>query len=101
MEPTNLIAVQTFCRSHEIGTDFIYSIHEIGLIELKKTEEDDFIEETQLSDLEKTVRLHKDLHINSEGIAAVFDLLKQLEALQKEVNTLQNRLEIYETPSDF
>ena len=96
MEHSNLIAVRTFCRSHEIGPEFIYSINEIGLVEIIKTEKDDFIDETQLSDLEKTVRLHKDLHINSEGIAAVFELLQQMETLREKVNTLQNRLKIYE-----
>lgn len=98
MEHSNLIAVQTFCSSHEIGTDFIYSISEIGLIELVHLdeEEDDFIAETQLSNLEKTVRLHKDLHINSEGIAAVFDLLEQLNSLNHEVIRLRNKLEIYQ-----
>lgn len=101
MEKSNLIAVKAFCHSHEIETAFIYSIYEIGLIDLVKTEEDDFIEEVQLSDLEKTVRLHKDLHINSEGIAAVFDLLQQMESLQKKVTALQNRLEIYENPGDL
>lgn len=102
MEKSNLIAVQTFCSSHKIGTDFIYSISEIGLIELVKMEEedDDFIKETQLSDLEKTVRLHKDLHINNEGIAAVFELLQQLNSLNHEINQLRNKLAIYEGRTD-
>lgn len=98
MEKSNLITVQTFCNSHEIGSDFIYSIREIGLIELVELEEesDDFIEEAQLSNLEKTVRLHKDLHINNEGIAAIFELLQKLDSLNHEINHLQNRLAIYE-----
>lgn len=97
MKNSNLIAVQTFCSSHQIGTDFIYSINEIGLIELVEieAEEDDFIDENQLTDLEKTVRLYKDLHINTEGIAVVFDLLKQLESMNREVTQLRNKLEIY------
>lgn len=102
MEKSNLIAVQTFCSSHEIGTDFIYSIREIGLIELVELEEetDDFIEENQLPNLEKTVRLHKDLHINNEGIAAIFELLQKLDSLNQQVNHLQNRLAIYERSGD-
>lgn len=98
MEHSNLIAIKTFCESHEIGSDFVYSICETGLIELVKieAEEDDFIAVTQLSELEKTVRLHKDLHINQEGIAAVFELLERVEALNKQVNTLRNRLGVYE-----
>lgn len=103
MENSNLIAVQTFCSSHGIGTDFIYSIREIGLIELVQLEEeeDDFIQEAQLSDLEKSVRLHKDLHINNEGIAAVFELLQQLDSLNHEVNRLRNKLEVYEGNEGF
>lgn len=96
MEDPNLIAIRTFCSSHQVGTDFIYSIYEIGLIEIVKGKEEDFIEETQLSNLEKTVRLHKDLNINTEGIAAVFDLLQQVDSLNHKIRTLQNRLAVYE-----
>lgn len=92
----NLIAIRTFCRSHEIDTGFVHSIYESGLIEIVKKEEDEFIEENQLSALEKSVRLHKDLHINSEGIAAVFDLLEQMDSMKDEITRLKNRLEIYE-----
>lgn len=101
MKNSNLIAIQTFCHSHGIDTDFIYSIYEIGIIELVKIDNDEFIEESQLSDLEKTLRLHKELHINNEGIAVVFDLLKQMDSLHTELNALRNRLEIYEDPSAF
>lgn len=97
MEDSNLVAIHTFCSSHQVAPDFIYSIYEIGLIELIKVEDEDFIEETQLTNLEKTVRLHKDLHINSEGIAAVFDLLNQVDSLSHEVQRLKNRLAVYES----
>lgn len=91
----NLIAIRTFCSSHEINAGFVRSIYENGLIEIVKKEEDEFIEENQLSTLEKSVRLHKDLHINSEGIAAVFDLLEQMDSMKEEIIRLKNRLEIY------
>ncbi len=96
MKDSHLIAVQTFCSSHQVGTDFIYSIYEIGLIEIVKVKDEDFIDETELSNLEKTVRLHKDLQINTEGIAAVFDLLDQMDSLNHKIQSLQNRLSVYE-----
>ena len=96
MENSNLIAIQTFCSSHQVGSDFIYSIYEIGLIEIVKVENEDFIEESQLSNLEKSLRLYKDLHINTEGIAAVFDLLEQVDSLNHKIQSLKNRLAVYE-----
>lgn len=91
-----LIAIRTFCSSHQIDVDFVYSIYESGLIEIITREEDEFIEETQLPTLEKSVRLHRDLQINSEGIAAIFKLLEQVDSMQEEINRLRNRLDIYE-----
>lgn len=92
----NLIAIKTFCRSHDIDPDFVYSIYENGLIEIVQEEDDEFIEETQLTVLEKSVRLHRDLHLRSDGIATVFELLDQMDTLQKEVVRLKNKLALYE-----
>lgn len=91
-----MIAIKSFCTSHGIETDFVYSIQETGLIEIVKRDEDEFVEEAGLEALEKSVRLHKDLHINTEGIAAVFDLLDQMDSMREEMTRLRNRLELYE-----
>jgi hypothetical protein len=40
--------------------------------------------------------LHYELHINIEGIDAIYNLLKQVELLQLEIRTLKNKLNSYE-----
>ena len=42
------------------------------------------------------IRLHHELNVNIEGIDVVFNLLQQQLKLKEEVNTLKNKLQIYE-----
>ena len=96
MENSNLIAIETFCTSHGIETTFVYAVQEIGLIEVVSIDQASYIRQEQLRDLEKTIRLHRELEINFEGISAIFQLLGQVDNMQQEINTLRNKLRIYE-----
>lgn len=96
METENLISAEEFCIHHHVEYSFINSLQQVGLIELKTIEKSRFIDPDKLFDLEKFVRLHYDLDINLEGIEAITYLLKKVENLQDEVNTLKNRLSLYE-----
>ena len=96
MENSKLIAVEAFCTSHGIEATFVYSIQEMGLIDIVSVDEAPFIREEHVSDLEKTIRLHRELDINPEGISAIFELLRKVDSLQEEVNFLKNRLRVYE-----
>jgi len=42
------------------------------------------------------MRLHFDLHINLEGLDAVYHLLQRVENLQSEITSLNNKLRLYE-----
>ena len=53
--------------------------------------------EVMESELEKFIRLYRDLEINPEGIDTIIHLLNRLEEMQEKINNLQNRLSIYET----
>ena len=94
--PQNLIAANEFCRHHNIEISFIYSLHEYGLIEITNLEDTVFIDSSELSELEKFLRLHYELNINLEGIDAISHLLKKLETMQEEMNQLNNRLRFFE-----
>jgi hypothetical protein len=59
-------------------------------------EENEYIEQEQIRELERMMRLHYDLDINLEGIEAINHLLDRVSRLQKEVRQLQNRLKLYE-----
>lgn len=96
MAGENLIPANEFCSRLNIEISFIQSLQEYGLIEVMTIEGSGFIEEEQLEDIEKMVRLHYDLQINLEGIDAIHHLLEQMKDLQHQMASLKNRLRLYE-----
>jgi hypothetical protein len=97
METELLIALDEFCTVHNIEISFIYSLQESGLIEIIKIRDTNFIEADHLYQLEKFVRLYYDLDINLEGIETINYLLERISSMQDEINTLRNKLRVYET----
>ncbi len=96
MENRNMIAIESFCRYHRVEETFVFSVQEIGLIQLEIIENSLFISEDKLSDLEKILRLHRELDINPEGIGVVLQLLDNIESLQQENQNLRNKLRRFE-----
>jgi len=93
MENRNLIAIETFCTYHNVEHSFIYTIEDAGLIEIILVDAGSFIYEEKLSDLERIVRLYKELEINAEGIGAVLQLLDKIDDLQRENYYLKKKLD--------
>ena len=96
MRNEEMVAAHEFCISHNVEISFLYSLNESGLLEITTIEEAVFINQDQLPELEKLVRLYYDMEINLEGIEAVHHLLQQMKAMQDEVRALKNRLSMYE-----
>jgi len=92
----NLIAITTLCSHYEIEFSFIDALHKTGLIQIVIIEQDQFIHQDQIGDLEKMIRLHHELNVNLEGIDVVFNLLEKERELRNELNALKNRLRLYE-----
>ncbi|TJY35767.1 chaperone modulator CbpM [Pontimicrobium aquaticum] len=95
METKNLISIQQFCKHYNVPKAFINTLHEYELVEIIVKSDEQYLKTTQLREVEKMMRLHYDLDINFEGIDAVYNLLKQVESLQNEINKLKNRLDFY------
>lgn len=95
MEEKDLIPAKEFCTQHQVEIKFIYLLKEYGLVEIVSEEGNDFLVQDKLEELEKIIRLHDELHLNMEGIDVVLHLLEQLQASQKEVSDLRNRLKFY------
>lgn len=91
-----LFAITTYCSLHGIDHSFITSLSEEGLINITIENEDEFIEEEQLPDLEIYTRLHHEMGINTEGIDAIRHLVHKLRNMQSELNSLKARLRLYE-----
>ncbi|WP_345598456.1 chaperone modulator CbpM [Salinimicrobium sp. 3283s] len=90
------ISIVEFCHCHKLEYSFIQSLTEHGLIQTVIIEENEYIEQEQIRELERLMRLHYDLDINLEGIEAINHLLDRVSHLQNEVRQLQNRLKLYE-----
>ena len=96
MQTEEMIPADEFCIHHNIELSFIYSLKDSGLIEMTFTEEKLFIPSSQLSHLEKLVRLYYEMEINIEGIETITYLLQRMNTMQQQIVQLRNRLSIYE-----
>ncbi len=96
MEATDLILLNEFCIHHEVELSFINSLNEAGLITIIILEDKEYINQEELSALEKIIRMHNELEINIEGIDVINQLLQRVNHLNEEINSLKNRLRFYE-----
>lgn len=88
-----LITITQYCTISNIEPEFILSLEDSGIISLTIIDTEKYIHEEQLSELEKYMHLHYDLHINIEGIDAIRHLLGKVENMQQEINELKFRLQ--------
>jgi hypothetical protein len=90
------ILVSHYCKVSQIDDSFIERLHEFGLIAFEEKQNDLFIDEKDISEIERMFRLHNDLGINFEGLDAIKQMLKRMQKLEKEMDLLQKRLRLYE-----
>ena len=96
MSTTELISTHVICSHYEIEISFVDALSEMGLIHIEIIEQHPYIHQDQISDLEKIIRLNKELNVNLEGIDIVFNLLEKERELRQELTLLKNRLRVYE-----
>ena len=86
---TELIIINEYCSHSQIDPEFLFSLQEVGLIELLKRDSDYYLQTSQLRDLERYTRWHYELSINVEGIDVIQNLMAQIEDMQEEINRLK------------
>ena len=96
MEDQDFISIQQFCAHYKIPVTFMDALEDYELIEIVRTKNVKYLNKGKINEVEKMIRLHYDLDINLEGIDAIYNLLKQVEALQNRITELNNRLRFYE-----
>lgn len=96
MVTQDLILIEKLCLHYKIEFSFIEALDNIGLIKIEIFKQNKFIHQDKINDLEKMIRLHNELNVNIEGIDIVFNLLQKEMKLREEVNSLKNRLRLYE-----
>jgi len=92
----DLILIKTLCVHYKVEISFLKELNNIGLIEIEELDNDEFIHEEKIGDLEKMIRIHRELDVNIEGIDVVFNLLQKEMQLREEIIELRNRLRFYE-----
>jgi hypothetical protein len=90
------IRVESLCMFYEVKPAFIHTLQESGLVDIIRSEDDEFISVSELEQLEKFMRLHRDLGMDAGAIEAIEYLLGKISVMQKEIHALRNRLKIYE-----
>ncbi len=96
MEKEQLIPASDCCTYYHIDVSFIHSLKDAGLLQIAQIREEEYLEDDQLQQLEKYIRLHYDLEINVEGIEAISHLLAKTRLLEQEIHHLKNKLRFYE-----
>ena len=96
MQKEEMIPVEQCCTHYKIEMTFVRSLQDAGLLNIITMEEENFLPHEELGSLEKFIRLHHDLEINTEGIEAIHHMLERMEAMQQEIARLKNRLAIFE-----
>ena len=97
MQTEQLILLETFCIEYPVEFSFIQLLIEHGLVQITTVEEQNYIPESELPQIEKIIRLHNDLEINLEGVEVINYLLAKLQQQQDEINALQNKLRFFES----
>ena len=87
---TDLVIVSEYCQKCHIDPSFIILLEEGGLIDINITDGERYLFSSQLRDLEQYTRMYYDLSINIEG------MLNRMRNLQAEIQSLRNRLHLYE-----
>ncbi len=96
METKDFILINQLCSNYKVELSFFNELNEIGLIEITTIEQSQFIHHDKINDIEKMIRIHRELDVNIEGIDVVFNLLQKVNDLQNELILIKNRLQLYE-----
>ena len=96
MAVQNLVKIETLCAHYELDISFFDALDNIGLISIETKETIKFIEKDKIGEVEKMIRFHQDLNLNLEGIDVVFNLLQKVDELEQELQSVKNRLRLFE-----
>ncbi|GGD42582.1 chaperone modulator CbpM [Muriicola marianensis] len=98
MAKDELFPVVRLCELYNLEAAFFEELGEFGMIDLRIYRGERCIHQDALQKVEKIIRIHRDLHVNLEGIDVVMNMLRRQEELEERILRLNNRLRRYEDP---
>ncbi len=101
MEQQEWIPADTICTYYQVDVSLIRTIGDYGLIEVNSADNRLSVPVSGLGELERILRMHRELDINMEGIEAISHMLHRLKELQQEVGILRHKLSVYERHGDI
>ena len=96
MREKEYIALETICLYHEVSDVFVMALFDSSLIDIVEMQQTKYIYQDQLSQLEKFIRWHNELQMDTEAIAVVNDLVERINTMQEEMDVLKKQLSLYE-----
>jgi len=96
MATEKYILVQMYSERTQIESEFLRNLNDYGLVKLEERENEVFMDEKDISEIERLFRLHRDLGINYEGLDVIKQMLQRMNSLEKEIEYLQKKLRLYE-----
>lgn len=96
MEDKNYILLEHFCQHTSIADSFLKELIAFDLITHKQMQNNFYILEDEITEIERMLRLHDDLGVNMEGLDVIKEMLNRMQQMEEEMNYLKKRLRLYE-----
>ena len=92
---TRFIKITEYCANEKIETSFIFGLEQEGIVQIERRDEAEYLNESDLPELEMFTRWHYDLGVNLEGIDAMRHMVERMKSMQQEIRSLQHKLDFY------
>lgn len=89
------IKVVDYCARGVVDNAFLMALRNEGVLRLIEIEEEYYIEEDLLTDVDMFCRWHYDLGVNIAGIDAMRHMLQKLLEMQNDINDLYSELRVF------
>jgi len=95
MDTSKYIALETFCRQHQLSWGFIELLESRGLLQLVVYDQSRYLPLDVLDRIEKLVRLLRELDIHPDDLDVIEQLLLRIASLQAEIHNLREQVRFY------
>lgn len=88
MSTTKYIQLRKVIQFHDVSRQEMEEWTEYEFFHIHRESDEEWVPEEELAQIERVIRLHKDLGVNSPGIDIILRLTRKLEELQEGITKL-------------